>query len=230
MKECFQMHNVKGRFVHDGKICESEYIPGYIDYEKDNNLKEDEVVLICTANEREDFYDVKELKARTHYKSSPLYINGEEFFPSLIPERNDVKGYPLWFEKGNDSYNYNFYQLWENAVVNTGLIFPNNNKRKISFLDMDNKSISSTIINPTSKVQKIKLDKVNNIKITSKHLFAEVDNTVFQDGKEMNDKYIKQNSIFKLIIEDLEAKKMTVLTLPYPTVYVNSFYFININK
>lgn len=224
VQECFQMHNPSGKFYHDGKVCVSEHIPGYIDYNNTHEISKDNIVLICTANEREDFYDTKKLHARTHYKSCRLNINNETFFPSLLPEHEDVKNYPLWYGKDEDKSSYNYYQLWENSVVNTGLLFPDNSEREIILLSDKNAILSKAVFVPTEESKRILFNKVAGNKINTRHLFAEIDGTVFSDGKNMNDAFIKENAVSKMFIKNKTLNEETLIVLPYPTAYINSIY------
>lgn len=225
--DCFQMHNPKGQIEIGGKTFKTEHIPGYIDYSKNLNLKTDEVVSIFTANERMEANPNKTLTMRTHYKSTSLYINGIELFPSLIPEKNDVPNYPTWY--GDDEQpEYNYYQLWENAVVNAGLVVNLAGRYKITCLDSKNEVVTSKSIELKNKnVLNVKFDEVRDVQVISNHPFAEVDGTVFEDKKKMNDTLIRKNAIFKILIQN-SNDEVTVIELPFPMPYINRIFIKSI--
>ena len=70
--DCLQMHNPTNIFSLDGKSIKSTHIPGWIDYKKVITIKDNEIILIALANEREEKREEKVLYARTHYKSDAL--------------------------------------------------------------------------------------------------------------------------------------------------------------
>jgi len=235
--ECFQMHNMRGKFNIGAVTCKSVQIPGYIEFEKNYTLKDDEVISIFTANEREDRSSMKHLMMRSHYKSAELKVNNTELIPSLIPEKDDVKGYPTWFGRGENS-SYNYYQLWENAVINTGLVFARSGKYKIICLDAEGEFVAQETVEVSKATQAVKFKSLRDAKSISTHPFAEVDGTVFDEhtemsddmmsddmivSKTMNDKLIRKNAITTIAIEN-KVGAMTLITLPYPMPYINRIF------
>jgi len=224
--ECLQMHNFTGKFSYDNKLWNSIQSPGYINFNKTYEISEDDIYLLTTINEREDLFSTKTLNQRTHYKSAPLYVNNIELFPSVLPEQNDVKDYPLWYAPDEDGAEYNYYQLWENAVVNCGLLFPNENERELLLIDNQNEIVSKTIIKPTSNSQKAIFKNLRGKDIDFlSHPFTEVNNSIFEDNKTMNDLEIRKNAVYKIAIIDITTNELNTIPLPYPFPYINRLFF-----
>lgn len=220
--DCFQMHNLAGKFNIGGTSCKSIQIPGYIEYNKNHTIEENEIISIFTANEREDRTNKKELMMRSHYKSTNLDINNVQFFPSVIPEKNDIPDYPTWYGIGENA-NYNYYQLWENAVVNTGLIFSASGEFEIILLDKENEIISHSKHYVSKKTTIVKFKTIRDVKTIFTHPFTETDGTIFKDGKKMDDKLIRKNAIYSIAIKN-SIQELVIIPLPYPMPYINRIY------
>ncbi|SMP85853.1 hypothetical protein SAMN06313486_10110 [Epsilonproteobacteria bacterium SCGC AD-308-P11] len=177
-KECFQMHNPNERFFLDGQKCLSQHISGWIDYDKNISMKKKQIILIALANEREESVADKKLVLRTHYKSSEVFVNNNILIPSMLPEKNDLPDAPLWFDINSDKNSYNYYNFWENAVINVGLIFSAAGIYNISLFNLDGELVAScfTHIRNTASHIKFKLLKAEGVEL---HELTEIDGGVF---------------------------------------------------
>ncbi len=216
--DCLQMHNPKDYFYYASETVPSRHIYGLIEFDKTYRLKADEVLLVMTANEREEINPAKALLARTHFKSVDLKANGKVLIPSLMPEYHDVPDYPLWFGPDEkpivpQKKRYNYYKLWENAVVNLGLVFAH--EGDVTFYFTDHKG--------TIRFQKsLRVTKaVQNIKLLGNHPLTEADGTVY-DGFVTDDKRIRKRAIWGIIIEMNGNRRF--IKLPYPMPYVNRIF------
>lgn len=215
--DCFQMHNPTDRFFYDGEVVKSEKIYGLIDFNKTYNLTKDETLLIMTANEREEINPKRALLGRTHFKSVDMFADDKVLIPSLMPEYNDVPDYPLWFGEDEkpiipQKRGYNYYQLWENAVVNLGLVFGNRGRYTLYFINYQNKILFKKIVTVTKKVQ--------NIKLLGSHPLTEADGTIFAGDLKETD--IKTKAIDALIIE--HNSKRQYIKMPYFFPYINRIF------
>lgn len=138
-----QMHNPTALKNVDGQSIETKKIgyDGAIKLDlKVNNEKG--IVVISTANEREELYPFRKIMNRTHYKNSPIYVNSVEVIRSMIPENNDLN-YPTLFQDGEkscasesgDTEVGNYYKMWENAVIANAIILQKQGNYKVSFFD-----------------------------------------------------------------------------------------------
>ena len=216
--ECFQMHNPHKYFIYDSRLIPSKRIYGRIDFDKDFFIKRNEVFLIATANEREEISPKKELRKRTHFKSVDLFVDDEVLIPSLMPEYNDVPNYPTWFDAKNlpceASYkNYNYYKLWENSVINIGLVFYKEQEATIYLIDKDE--------NILYKKQFFVSKKAKNAKFLKGHTLLEVDGSLY-DGSSKNDQKIKKMAVYYIGIENKD--NFYLFKLPYPFVYINRIF------
>ena len=171
-----------------------------------------------SANEREEINPSHVLLQRTHFKSVALFIDHTLFIPSLMPEYDDVPGYPLWFGKDEkplipQKSDYNYYKLWENSIVNLGIVSGSKGIYKLYFTDKNEKVVFYKTIMVTQKVQ--------NIKLIGTHPLREVDGTVY-DGSKSADETIRERAVEGIIIEK-EGKKL-FFRLPYPFVYINRIF------
>lgn len=216
--DCLQMHNPNDYFYYASETVPSRHIYGLIDFDKTYRLKEDEVLLAMTANEREEIDPAKALLARTHYKSVELKANGKVLIPSLMPEYNDVPDYPLWFGPDEkpivpQKRGYNYYKLWENAVVNLGLIFAHEGEVTLYFTDHEGAIHFQKSVRVTQAVQ--------NIKLLGTHPLTEADGSVY-DGFATDDDTIRKRAIEGIIIEIDGTRRF--VKLPYPMPYVNRIF------
>lgn len=215
--DCFQMHNPTDRFLYDGRVIHSKKIYGLIDFKKQFSLQKEDILLIMTANEREEINPKRALLQRTHFKSADLFTDDKVLIPSLMPEFDDVPGYPLWFGKDEkpiipqkDSYNY--YQLWENAVVNLGLVFGHVGTYTIYFINSQNETVFKKTLTVTKTIQ--------NIKLLGSHTLTEADGTLFAGIS--NDKEIREKVIDAIIIEHDNDRRY--IKMPYLFPYVNRIF------
>ncbi len=216
--DCFQMHNPTNAFLYDGKMIKSERIYGLIDFNKTYSLLEDEILLIMTANEREEIDPKRALLQRTHFKSVDLFANDKVLIPSLMPEFNDVPNYPLWFGKDEKPLilkkkSYNYYQLWENAVVNLGLVFGSRGLYNIYFISSKNEVLY--------KKRVIVAKSMKNIKLLASHTLIEADGTIFARVSNDN-KNLREKAIDAIIIED--GKSRRYIKMPYFFPYINRIF------
>jgi len=220
---CYQMHNFSKKFRIGGNTLKSLQIPGYVKLKKDIQIDKNAITCIFTANEREDINNSKQLSFRTHYKSTSLFINDIEFFPSLIPENDDVKDYPTWYMK-EESFASNYFRLWENATVLNGFVTGILGEHSIKLFNNENKLMAKSKINVNSnKPQQIRFDSFNNIPITNQHIFTEINNYLFDETEnEQRDAYIMENGIYSVLIEN--SLGTVLIHLPYPCPYINTYY------
>lgn len=217
--ECLQMHNPKDHFLYRSEAVKSRRIYGMIDFDKGFALAEDEALFVMTANEREEIHPEKRLFARTHFKSVDLLADGEVLIPSLMPERNDMPGYPLWFgpdEKPlmpNPEPGYNYYKLWENAVVNLGMVFGSTGRYRCHFINHDEEVVFTKEINVTKETQ--------NIRLLGGHPLTEADGTLY-DGTATDITTIRERAIEGVIVE--KGGNSRYVGMPYPFPYVNRIF------
>jgi hypothetical protein len=216
--DCLQMHNPSDYFLYEGRAVPSKKIYGLIDFEKSYRFSKEDVMLIMSANEREEINPAHTLLQRTHFKSVALFIDHTIFIPSLMPEYDDVPGYPLWFGKDEkplmmQKSDYNYYKLWENCIVNLGIVVGSKGKFRLYFTDKNEKIIFYKTVWIS--------EKVHNIKLLGTHPLTEVDGTVYH-GSESADKSVRERAIEGIIVE--KEGKRVFFRLPYPFVYVNRIF------
>jgi hypothetical protein len=217
--DAFQMHNLERNYVlFNGTKVLTKHNPGFLDLNKSYQLKNNEILVIITANEREERDERQELLHRTHYKSVELTVNKQVLFPSLMPENDDVKDYPLWFTSKH--FGYNYYQLWENASVNVGLIFPKSARSTIYCLDKEENTISKAKFTISKKFENIKFEKTLLSKIGD-HPLMEIDGSVFGQTPS-NDELLKKHAVKKFVIEYQD--QILEIPLVYPFVYINRIF------
>jgi len=221
---CFQMHNPTDVFTLEGKNTNSIHIPGWIEYEKDISLEDNEIMLIALANEREERENAKSLLARTHYKSVELYADKNILIPSMIPEKNDLPDVPTWYHPRSPNAVYNYYRAWENAVVNIGLIFPKSGNYRIHMINKDGDIVAAQIFSINNKVKNIKFNNSLSGPLGD-HPMLEIDGGIYGvNGKNKpNDNTVKELAPYSMIIED-EAGKLTKIPFPYPFPYINRMF------
>lgn len=232
MTHCFQMHNPKENFNYRGVNVKSENIYGVIEFNDNISLNKNEMLSLFVANEREEMYDLPKLRARTHFKAVPLYVDNKILIPSLIPEKNDVPNYPVWF--GNDEgycditkpKDYNYYKLWENAVCGGGFIFPTKGKVEIKLFNEEN-GLMFTFEETVSNEPKNLLSNEVKYEDFSRHLLAEVDGGVYSEtNNNVLNSFVMRYAITKAIITK-DGKTFTV-DFPYPLPYPNRLYAMSL--
>jgi len=226
IEACYQMHNPSEHFFLEGRVFPRVDIPGYIEYNKFHTLNENDVLIVTLANEREEREPDKELLDRTHYKSVPLYVNGKEAIPSMIPEKGDID-YTTWFDPNTLEGEYNYYRLWENAVVNVLIIVPRQGKYTVDLINK-NDSVSATIdINITNNKVINPFFKKTIAGPIQQHPLAEIDGGVFMHEKyrKPNDKRVRDLAAYHLLIT-LPNGKQIITPLPYPFPYINRLFFV----
>jgi hypothetical protein len=221
---CYQMHNPTNIFTLEGKTTKSIHAPGWIEYEDNIALKDNEVLLIGLANEREERENTKELLARTHYKSVELYADNKVLIPRMIPEKGDLPDVPTWYHPRSANAAYNYYRAWENALVNIGLIFPKRGLYKIYLLNKKEEIVANQSFYIDENPKNIKFNKTIYAKIGD-HPMTEIDGGVYDvDGLNMpNDEIVKELVPYGVLIEDISGK-LTKIPFPYPFPYINRMF------
>jgi hypothetical protein len=224
--DIYQMHNSKGKFNYDSSIYDIKHCGGYIEFKKDYKFEEDELYVVCLANEREEAEYPIEKRFRTHYKNEKLLFNNKIFLKALMPEYDSVPGYPLWFSEGdvprfnrtdNDGNTYNYYNLHENTVVQTGIIFPKTGEVKIMLFNSENelKYTFNESIETEPKYLKSNELKTN---LLNTHIFTEVNNILNLDAEEQ----IENNEYLTNMLVIYQNKQYNI-KFPYPAMYPNLF-------
>jgi len=221
---CYQMHNPTNIFELEGKSTNSIHAPGWIEYEKNISLQNNEIMLIALANEREERENAKSLLARTHYKSVELYANKNILIPRMIPEKNDLPDVPCWYDPRSANAVYNYYRAWENAVVNVGLIFPKSGNYKINMINKEGNIVATQMFNIGKKAKNIKFNNSANGPLDV-HPMTEIDGGVYGvDGYfAPNDEIVKKLVPYSVLIEDTRGK-LTAIPFPYPFPYINRMF------
>lgn len=232
MTHCFQMHNPKSNFNYHGVNVKSENIYGIIDFKDSFQLEKNEILSVFVANEREEMYDLPKLRARTHFKAVPFYVENQILIPSLIPENNDVPNYPVWF--GNDEgycditkpQNYNYYKLWENAVCGGGFVFTTKGKVEIKLFNEENDLMFTYEETISTEPSNLISNEVKHEDF-ERHLLAEIDGGVYnQERDNVNNAFVMRYAITKaLIIKDGKTFKVD---FPYPLPYPNRLYAMSL--
>jgi len=239
--KAYQMHNPEKRFEYSGSSVESIQIYGEVNFKETFDIGNNDIYAFMLANEREEFRPKKTLSNRTHYKSTNLNINNIILFPSMEPEKKDVPGYQTWYNDPSEVCkdkplspetiysNYNYYQLWENAIVNLGFVTKKSGNISIKAYNLD----GVEVYNYNGKLKKgnaIKPIIFSNIYDNiNKHIYTEANGRVYVNKKEYNKKddlEIKKNAINDIIIE-IDNKKY-FMELPYPMPYINNVYVLQI--
>lgn len=223
IEACHQMHNPV-KFYLQGRCFENEHCPGYIEYSKTHSFTNDEVTIICLANEREEREPDKKLLDRTHYKSVPLYVNGALVIPSMIPELNDID-YTTWYEPTTPEGAYNYYRLWENAVVNIAVVVPREGKYQIELINESDEVSAKAIITAKSKETiNVNFGETLAGNVTN-HPLAEMDGGVFlhDDFKMPNDALVRELAAYHISIKK-DGEDPIITPLPYPFPYINRMF------
>lgn len=226
IEDIMQMHNPTGMFRYDGAIYKSEHIPGAIDFKKIYTIEDNKIYIVVLANERMEAH--LQERVRTHYKSERLDINAEQFLPALMPEYVSVADYPLWFAEDEipmvqrDDVNgaqYNYYHLFDNSTVLTGLVFPAVGKAVIKLYDKHDKLLHTfnSLISNSGPTRLISNEEARGE--LSDHPFTEVGNILNnKEGVEIqNDNYISN-----MVVE--YNNKTYLIPLPFPIMYPNLIY------
>lgn len=224
ISDIHQMHNSKGTFFYNGEIYPIEHNPGYIQFTKNYEFNEDEIYLVCLANEMEDAEMPLKQRIRTHFKNEKLFFNKDIFLRHLMPEYNSVPNYPLWFNEGDVAYLdrqdingnlYNYYNLFENTVVQNGLVFPKEGKVTIMLFN-NNSELVYTFNDTVEKTPKyIKSDELKSGKL-NEHPFTEIGNILNQS----TEKPTNNDSFIANMIVVYNNKHFNI-KFPYPAMYPN---------
>lgn len=232
LTHCLQMHNPKNFFAYEGNAVKSTQIYGVIDFKEKISIKSDEVFCVCVANEREEIYDLPKLRERSHFKAVDFFVDNKILIPSLMPEKNDVPNYPVWFGNENQPCSidekdkvvgYNYYKLWENAVCGVGLIFPKTGKVEIQLYNENGDRLFSFNEIVTNKPKQLISEQVKYDDFEA-HVLAEIDGFVYSENSNTDDEFIKKNAIVNAVISF--DKETIQVTLPYPLPYPNRIYAI----
>lgn len=219
-----QMHNSKGTFVYNNVSYKINHNPGFIKFRKEYKIIDDEIFLVCLANEREDAGLPKNERVRTHYKNEKLYINKDILLESLMPEQNSVPNYPLWFaeddiprieRKDENGNTYNYYNLFENTIVQMAIVVNKASRIKINLFDENDELKYSYEQSLNSKPKLLKSKELLANKLNS-HPFTEVNNIL---NLKIDEKIPNNNYINSIVIE--KDGKTYSFELPYPMMYPN---------
>lgn len=216
-----QMHNPSGIFKYDGHIYDIEHIAGYIDFSKQYTISQDEIYIVCLANEREEAN--LSTRIRTHYKNEKLLFNNNIFLKALMPEYDSVPNYPLWFGKDelpaiekkdiNDE-TYNYYRLFDNTTVQCGIILPYSSEIEI-YLYGQNNTLKHTFKEQVNTVPKyLKSNELKSGNFNT-HEFTEINN-ILND----TDDQIENNDVVETMLIKFNNSFYTI-KLPYPIMYPN---------
>lgn len=227
--DCYQMHNPTDVFLLEGRKTISIHSPGYIEYNKNITIDNDEVIMIALANEREEKDPSKSLIERTHYKSVSLYINDKELIPSMNPDTLDLPDVPTWFSITSPKSVYNYYRAWENAIVNLGLVVNKSGKYTISLSDSQDTIVASDSFEIDNNTKNIRFKESILGKI-DEHTMSEIDGSVFlvEDKKQPDDEKIRTHCPRSILIED-EKGNINRIPFPYPFPYINRLYMKSLN-
>lgn len=232
IKDIYQMHNPSGKLKYDGQVYDIKHSPGFISFEEEYQIKDDEVYCICLANEREEESLPRDKRIRTHYKSEKLLFNNQVLFPALMPEYNSVPNYPLWFNSietpridrrdiNGDTYNY--YKLFENTTVPFGIVVPKHGNIKVMLFNQNNELMYSFNEQVTTKVKNLKSEELKNKKLKS-HPFTELNNILNID----EEKEISNNDYIETVVLEYDNRLFTI-KMPYPIMYPNLLYTVSVN-
>lgn len=219
-----QMHNGKGTFVYNNIVYKINHNPGFIKFKKEYEIKDNEIFLVCLANEREDAGLSKNDRVRTHYKNEKLYINKDILLEALMPEQNSVPNYPLWFaeddvprieRKDENGNTYNYYNLFENTIVQMAIVVNKATNIKINLFDENDelKYSFEQLLNSKPKLLKSKELLTNKL---NSHPFTEVNNIL----NLKIDEQIPNNNYINSIVVEKDGKTYS-FELPYPIMYPN---------
>lgn len=220
----YQMHNSSGIFSYDGNSYKIEHNPGYINFTKDLEIDENEIYVICLANESDDAGFSIDKRFRTHFKNEKVLFNNEILLKALMPEYNSVPNYPLWFNEGDylvmqkfdiNGNTYNYYNLHENSVVQVGIILPKSAEIEIMLFNSKNDLKYTYKESVNSTCNYLESNELKNGELKS-HPFTEVNNILNLDINNQidNDEYITH-----MVIN--HKGKLHNIKFPYPFMYPN---------
>ncbi|MEV9477584.1 hypothetical protein ACOTVS_11200 [Aliarcobacter butzleri] len=227
-----QMHNSKGTFIYDGDSYQIENNIGIIQFSKKYKINEDEVYSVFLANEMDDMEYPINKRIRTHYKNEKLFYNKEIFLKHLMPEYDSVPNYPLWFNQGDaplidrldvNGNTYNYYNLFENTVVQCGLVFPQKGKVQIMLFNHNNELKYTYEENIDKTPKYLKSNELKNGNLEN-HPFVEVGNILNKSTNEPidNNEYLTHMLI---VYQD----KQYNIKFPYPAMYPNLISAVSVN-
>lgn len=230
MTECLQMHNPTNLFLYNGVDVKSTPIYGVINFDKNIEIHNNEILSLFVANEREELDNSPKLRSRSHFRAVELFSDNEILIPSLIPENNDVPNYPTWFGNENEAcvidptkpIGYNYYKLWENAVCGGSFIIKESGKVIIKLYNKDDELMFTFEEKITTKMKNLVSNETKE-ELISNHPLVEVDGGIFGDKIDRcDDERIKKNAITRAIITVKENQHEVVF--PYPLPYPNRLY------
>jgi hypothetical protein len=232
-----QMHNPNDTFDYMDTPIKSIHLAGFIKMKKKYEIKEKEIYIFALANEREEFNPEYKLYSRTHYKSVELKINNKTLIPSMLPENNDLVMYPLWFQTKSDycgtmsmmdeTYEgYNYYNIWENATVNLGIVVKGEGKFKLDWFNSETEKEFYYIEDlKKNKIVNITPHSYRSYQMLSTHPMAESNNEVWNNIP-INDFEIINRSAVDI---EINFKGETYyIDLPYPMPYINRIFVMSI--
>lgn len=230
--DIYQMHNSKGMFKYGGEAYFTNQNPGFMHFGKKYEIQEDDIYCICLANEMEDAEMQINQRIRTHFKNEKLMFNRDILLKPLMPEYKSVPNYPLWFNEGDVAYinrqdvngdSYNYYNLFENTVVQLGLVFCSSGNVKIKLFNQAGELAFTYNETVSNKPKYLVCDEVKSNKI-SNHPFVEINNIL----NASTDNPIPNNDYISNIIIEKEGRVRNI-KLPYPLMYPNLISAVSVN-
>lgn len=222
--DIYQMHNSKNEFIYEGNIYKSKINNGFMQFSKKYKIEDDEVMCVFTANEMDDAgYEINK-RIRTHYKNENILINDNILLKALMPEYKSVENYPLWFNEGDKAFieredingkPYNYYNLFENSTIQTGIILQKEENIKIMLFDKNSELVYTFEEKAEKKPKYIKSKEFKNGELKD-HDFIEVGNIL---NENIDNQIENSNYITEMIIQ--REKTSHKITFPYPMMYPN---------
>jgi len=224
-----QMHNPRNEIIFNGQVNKTKPINGEVsvDIEVKNTGK---LVVVSLANEREEINPSYTLNQRTHYRSPGVFLNKKVFLKRYLPSEYEDDWFPKWFLSGvvsscssdssreEQSDDVDYFMIWENAIVQLGLIFPEPGEYIIYYIKEGHS-------NPLYKKKVVVLKNTPKVvKIHEKmHDFVEGDGYLYKTNKSRinKKKRIRNHSITKLIIVSKQNSSKYIVPLVYPWPYLN---------
>lgn len=221
-----QMHNPDQQVILDGVVVPTEMIYGTLDEKETYPSSADEVVTITIANEREEINSLPYLYSRTHFKSSDIVIDGKIFIPAANPDLHTHRNFPKWLEYDGGSClgksektGGNYYVLWENAVVQVGIITPTTGSYRIVYINEGGEILHDQMIEISLKMKQVK-------SFAGKHDFTEGTGHLYHKGDlfDLDKEKVEKSSVKKILLIENKTGHIYPVPLIYPWPYLNMLY------
>lgn len=224
--DIYQMHNPSGQFEYNKVMYKIKECPGFINFAKRYFFgSKNEIYIVALANEREEAHITKRI--RTHYKNEKLLYNGKIFLPALMPEYNSVPNYPVWFQDDDtptvrkediNGNTYNYYHLFDNTIIQLGLVFPTPGNVRIRLYGKNNELIYTFEEEITFLPKNLRSNELKQNLIKS-HPFTEIGDIL----NESTENEIRNENIIKTIVIEYR-NDLYVIAPPYPLIYPNLIF------